>query len=159
MRAWLLPNYHVIEVQHDGSLFEQPALRYMQDYCKETGRPCLYIHTKGAYNRMEFSVQVRRMWRGEFTTKRDVYFGLVDRPFAAVACPVTGSDKTTWYNAFVANARAMAEIPEITPSSNRMKFERLFIKQTPQVYGVLRNDGHRELGGIDNKLLETLTLL
>ena len=144
MREWLEPNYHLIEVWHDGSLFEQPALRYMQDLVKETGKPCLYIHSKGAYRRPELSADIRQMWKHEFTVNRDLYFGLVNRPYAVVACPATGSDKTTWYNGFVANKRAMSEIPPIEPNTNRFVFERLFIGQRPQVIGVMRNDLHRE---------------
>lgn len=151
MRAWLEPNYHLIEIWHDGTLFEQPALRYMQDLCKETGKPCLYIHTKGAFNRPELSADIREMWKHEFTVNRDLYFGLVNRPYAVVACPATGSDKTTWYNGFVANTRAMQEIPPIEPDKNRMKFERLFIGTKPQVIGVLRNDLHREESKIHQK--------
>jgi len=156
MRAWLEPNYNVVEVWHDGLLFEQPALRYMQDMCAVSKRPCLYIHTKGAFNRDEFSEKVREMWMREFTEKRDLYFGLVDRPYAAVACPMTGKDKTTWYNGFVVNAQAMAEIPVIEPLFNRKHYERLFVDKNPQVIGVMRNDVHRKAGEIDAKLLATL---
>ncbi len=151
MREWLEPNYNLIEIWHDGSLFEQPALRYMQDLCKETGEPCLYLHTKGAYCRAELSATIREMWKHEFVTNKQIYFQLVNRPYAVVACPTTGSDKTTWYNGFVANQRAMEEIPIIEPHHNRYKFERLFIGKKPQVIGVLRNDLHRENGKIHEK--------
>lgn len=150
MLKWLEPIYDVHKVYHDGSQFEYPALKYMQNLCINTDLPVLYIHTKGAFNRQELSQTVRAMWKYEFTINRDLYFKLVDRPYAVVACPFTGSDKTTWYNGFVANSKAMKEIPEITPG-DRMKFERLFIKQTPQVVGVIRNDVHRELGHVDKK--------
>lgn len=159
MRSWLEPNYNLIEIWHDGSQFEYPALKYLQDFCKETGKPCLYIHTKGAYNRQEWSKTIRDMWKYEFTINKDLYFELVNRPFAVVACPATGSDKTTWYNGWVTNAKAMLEIPEITPSTNRMKYERLFIGQKPQVIGVIRNDFHRELGHTDHKMEQTLKLM
>lgn len=159
MREWLEPNYNLIEVWHDGSLFEQPALRYMQDLCIKTMRPCLYLHTKGAYNRPEISAMVRDMWRHEFTRYKDVYFGLVNRPYAVVACPTTGSDKTTWHNGFVANWRAMADHPLIEPNANRMKFERLFIGSTTQVIGVIRNDIHREQGHVDEKTREYWNLI
>lgn len=158
MREWLEPEYSLYEVWHDGTLFEQPALRFMQDLCKTSDRPALYIHTKGAFNRQELSDRIREMWKREFTIHKDTYFDLVARPFGVVACPATGSDKTTWYNGFVANARAMAEIPLIEPNKNRMKFERLFIGQSPQVIGVLRNDFHRERGHIDSKMIATLNL-
>lgn len=158
MREWLEPNYCVFEIWHDGSLFEQPALRFMQDLCHDTKSPCLYLHTKGAFNRGELSAEVRQMWKMEFGDKRDMYFALVDRPYAVVACPFTGSDKTTWYNGFVANSKAMEEIPCIDPNKNRMKFERLFVGKAPQVIGVMRNDIHREEGKIDNKFISTMKL-
>ena len=159
MREWLVPHYKLIEVWHDGTLFEQPALRYVQNLCATTKKPCLYIHTKGAFNRPELSAEVRAMWKHEFTANRDLYFGLVNRPYGAVACPFTGRDKTTWYNGFVTNAQAMAEIPRLDPHTNRMTFERIFINQTPQVFGVVRSDFHREFGRIDEKFQSTWALI
>lgn len=158
MLEWLEPIYEIHKIYHDGSQFEYPALKYLQELCIKTKQPCLYIHTKGAFNRPELSQTVRDMWKKEFSKNYETYFKLVDRPFAAVACPFTGSDKTTWYNGFVTNAKAMEEIPEITPG-NRMKFERLFIGQKPQVFGVIRNDFHRELGHIDEKFNSTWKLI
>lgn len=154
MREWLEPNYNLIEVLHDGSLFEQPALRFMQDWCVTYKVPCLYLHTKGAFNRPELSASVRDMWKHEFTVNRDLYFGIVNRPYAVVACPTTGRDKTTWHNGFVANWQAMAEHPLIEPNTNRMKFERLFVGSNTQVVGVMRNDMHRDLGNVDARTQE-----
>lgn len=155
MLQWLDPIYEVHKNYHDGSQFEYPALKYLQELCINTKRPCLYIHTKGAFNRPELSQMVRDMWKKEFSENYNIYFKLVDRPYAVVACPFTGSDKTTWYNGFVTNWQAMKEHPIINPNKNRMKFERLFIGSDTQVIGVVRNDFHRELGHIDEKALET----
>lgn len=143
MLPWLLSSYNVTEIQHDGSLFEQPALRYMQDFCKEKKVPCLYIHTKGAYNQRPETQEVRDMWKHEFTKNRDLYFALVDRPYPCVSTPFTGSDKTTWYNGFVANWQAMDWHPVINPNTNRMKFERLFRLSSVNVVGVVRTDIER----------------
>lgn len=159
MRKWLEVRYRLIEVWHDGSLYEQPALRFMQDLCINLHVPCLYLHTKGAYNRPELSKIVRKMWAHEFSKNRDLYFQLVDRPYAVVACPTTGSDKTTWYNGFVTNWQAMADHPLIEPNANRMKFERLFVGSATQVIGVLRNDLHREIGHVDTRTSEILAKL
>lgn len=155
MLDWLNPIYEVHKVYHDGSKFEQPALRYLQDLCIKEHRPCLYLHTKGAYNRSEFSQQVRQIWKHEFTKHWQTYFDLVDRPYAVVSCPFTGSDKTTWYNGFVVNWQAMQDHPTINPNKNRFKFEKLFVDSRTQVIGVVRNDFHRELGHTDRKTLET----
>ena len=151
MLAWLEQSYDVLCVHHDGSEFEYPALRYAQSMSKSTNRPVLYLHTKGAFNRAELSEEVRRMWKHEFGARSHIYWELVNRPYAVVACPFTGSDKTTWYNGFIANTRAWSEIPPIGSPSNRMKAERLFIGQRPQVIGVVRNDMHRNEGHIDSK--------
>lgn len=140
MRAWLEPRYRLIEIWHDGSLFEQPALRYMQDLCKETGEPCLYLHTRGAYNfHPSTTLRTRRMWRAQFGKERDKYFGLVNVPEPTAACPFTGSEKYTWYNGFVANAEAMRSIPAIEPSEDRMTFERIFRGSEVNVIGVFLN--------------------
>lgn len=151
MLEWLFPMYDVQCVYHDGSEFEYPALRYAQTVAITSGFPVLYLHTKGAFNRAELSVDVRRMWKHEFGGRARLYYELVNLPYAVVACPFTGSDKTTWYNGFMANAKAWSEIPPIGSPKNRMHAERLFIGQRPQVIGVLRNDMHRNEGDIDRK--------
>lgn len=162
MLSWLREYYEVECVYHDGSKFEQPALRRMQELCIEKKRPCLYLHTKGAYNRSALSSNVREMWRHEFTFNQALYFALVSKPYSAVACPFAGSDKTTWYNGFVANWQAMAEIPPIMPSENRKKYERLFRGSKVQVFGTIRNDLHRNpetCGHIDEKAMEAWNLI
>ncbi|MCQ2310173.1 MAG: hypothetical protein MJZ64_00260 [Paludibacteraceae bacterium] len=155
MLQWLVPHYEVHVVWHDGSQFEQPALRYMQDLCKERNVPCLYLHTKGAWNstRMD-NVRIRAFWKKEFTERQEEYFDAVDCARPSVACPFTGDDGTTWYNAFVVNAAAMRVHPEIRPNANRMKFERLFVKRNEvRVCGMVSNAIHREKGDIDKKIL------
>ena len=151
MLEWITPLYDVQCVRHDGSEFEYPALRYAQTVAITSGFPVLYLHTKGAFNRAELSAEVRLMWKHEFGDRARIYYELVNLPYAVVACPFTGSDKTTWYNGFMANAKAWSEIPPIESPKNRMKAERLFIGQHPQVIGVLRNDMHRDGGDIDIK--------
>lgn len=141
MREWLKPNYCVIEIWHDGSLFEQPALHYMQYLCKETDATCLYLHTRGAFNFHKTTTErTHKLWRHEFTTKRDWYFEQVAKREPTAACPFTGSEKYTWYNGFVVNANAMKAIPEIKPNEDRLFFEHLF-KGTPvNVIGAYVNE-------------------
>ena len=147
MMNWLLPLYDVMAVYHDGSMFEYPALRKMQEICIKEQRPCLYLHTKGAFNTHTDTNMVRAMWKYEFTERKDLYFELVNRPWATVACPFTCSDKTTWFNGFVANWQAMATLPKIEPNANRKKFERLFRGTDVNVIGVLRSDVERGIPG------------
>lgn len=148
MRAWLEPHFRLYEVLHDGTRYEQPALRYMQALCVEEQEPCLYLHTKGAFNHHSDTESVRKMWQREFTERIRLYFDLVNRPFASVACPFTGSDKTTWFNGFVANEQAMADIPPIEPNENRKVFERLFRGTDVNVIGVIRSDIERGERGL-----------
>ena len=142
MVAWLRNHYHVIEVRHDGTHYEQPALRYMQNLCKDTGRPCLYVHTKGAYNKPTRSGRIRRMWRDEFVGKQQLYFDIVEQSNApCVATPFTGEDRLTRYNGFVANAAAMKAIPDIVPNDDRMVFERIFANnKNIKIVGVCLNN-------------------
>lgn len=128
MLAWLKPNYTVHIVRHDGLQFEQPALRYMQELCKKTNRPCLYLHTKGACYRDELSEKVRRMWREQFTDGTK-YFEAVKGSKPRVAAPIFSPEGKSWYNGFVANAAAMRALPDIEPDTFRWKFERLFLNR------------------------------
>lgn len=140
MLEWLLPRYKVYEVLHDGSKYEYPALRCMQLLCHDTKRPCLYIHTRGAFNRWRTTKPTHRMWEHEFGERRDYYFSIVDTETPSVACPFTGEGKETFYNGFVANAAAMDALPDILPDKDRMKFEYLFRGTDVCVHGTILND-------------------
>ena len=139
MLQWLLRNYNVIEVLHDGTKFEYPALSYMQKLCKETGKPCLYIHTRGAFHRWNTTKPTHRMWRHEFGSRRADYFGVVSTAGPTVACPFTGNEDHTWYNGFVANAQAMEAIGELHLFTDRMFYEHMFRNKGVQVIGLLVN--------------------
>lgn len=143
MRAWLERKYNLIEIWHDGSQYEYPAMKYMQDLCIKTGKPCLYIHTRGAFKVHWTTLKTRKMWKQEYGSKSAKYFNLVKSEQPTCACPFTGSKKYTWYNGFVVNAEAMKSIPEIVPSTDRMVFEHLFQGTSVKVIGTLvnANDG------------------
>lgn len=147
MLQWLVPHYEVHVVWHDGSLFEQPALRYMQDLCKKRNVPCLYLHTKGAWNFSPDNEHIRNFWKHEFTERQAEYFDAVDCERPSVACPFAGDDGTTWLNGFVVNAAAMRVHPTINPNDNRWKFERLFKDRAEvRVCGLVSNAIHRKAG-------------
>lgn len=137
MEEWLIRNYRLLQVWHDGRFFEQPALRYMQALAVSAGEPVLYVHTRGAYHKWNTTQPTHRMWEYEFGKCRDKYLRYVDTDKPTVACPFTGANKHTWYNGFMANPAAMAAIPEIVPDNDRMVFERLFKGSPVNVIGAL----------------------
>lgn len=141
MLEWLRrSDYCIHAVHHNGMLYEWPALHYMQELCKNTGESCLYIHTRGAYNRWKTTQPTHKMWQHEFGELQDNYFQLVNQEQPAVACPFTGAGKHTFYNGFVANAAAMAAIPELQPQEDRMKFEYIFKDSDVRMYGTVFNN-------------------
>ena len=141
LRAWLRWYYDVHEIWHDGTLYEQPALRYAQDLARLTGQPVLYLHTKGAYNHVTRSRLIRKLWRKEFVQSRERYMNAIIGDAPAVACPFTGRDRFTRYNGFIANAAAWAAIPPIEPNADRAVFEWLW-RDTPEVHlhGLIYDD-------------------
>ncbi len=140
MEEWLIRSYRLVQIWHDGRLFEQPALRYLQAHCMSSGEPALYIHTRGAFNRWKTTQPTHRMWEHEFGQFRDKYFNIVRTDKPTAACPFTGANKHTWYNGFVANAAAFAAIPEIVPNADRMVFERIFKGSDVNVVGTIFNN-------------------
>lgn len=139
MLRWLLKSYRVIEIIHDGSQYEYPALSFMQEHCIETMQPCLYIHTRGAFHRWNTTKPTHRMWEYEFGKCSKKYFSAVDTIEATVACPFSGVENHTWYNGFVANAKAMDVIGELLQPTDRMYYEHIFKDKDVQVIGMLIN--------------------
>lgn len=137
MEEWLIRSYRLVQIWHDGRLFEQPALRYLQAHCISSGEPALYIHTRGAFNVWNTTRATHRMWQHEFGACRDKYFHIVNTDRPMVATPFTGSGKDTWYNGFVCNAAAMSAIPEIKPDANRFVFESIFAGSDVNVIGTI----------------------
>lgn len=140
MEEWLIRSYRLVQIWHDGRLFEQPALRYLQAHCMSSGEPALYIHTRGAFNVWNTTRATHRMWEYEFGKCRDKYFNIVNTDRPTAACPFTGANKHTWYNGFVANAAAFAAIPEIVPNADRMVFEHIFSDSPVNVVGTILKD-------------------
>lgn len=146
MMAYLIPHYDLYIIWHDGSHFEQPALRYAQELSRNTGEAVLYLHTRGAFNTHKTTEPTHRMWEHEFGKEGEKYFRMVHTDQPTVACPFTGEKKITWYNGFVANASAMTTLPDIEPSSDRQIYERLFCNTDITVLGKLAvgEDGQKE---------------
>ena len=126
MLSWLSPLYEVHIVWHDGTQYEYPGLKYLQELCINSNEPCLYLHTRGAYNYHKNTTPfTHNMWKKEFGEKRNKYFDLVNTDQPTAACPFTGTDKYTWYNGFVVNPAAMKSVT-IKPESNRLVYEYIF---------------------------------
>lgn len=141
MLLWLREKYCVHIVWHDGTTFEYPALSYMQILCQRTHKPCLYLHTKGAYNKPVRSYHIRQMWKEEFGDGRDRYQSLVSTEEPTVVCQFTGADRLTRYNGFIANCAAMRAIPTILPDPNRLVYEQLFrYQEEVRIIGTVYED-------------------
>ena len=138
MLEWLEPQYEVMTVTHDGSMFEWPALSRAQQWSLEIGKPVLYLHTRGAVNIHFTTEATHRMWREQFGQYGDRYFNIVENLSPVVACPFTGDKQITWYNGFVANPAAWRNV--IIPSPNeaeRHAYERMFCGTKVEVVGIL----------------------
>ena len=136
---WLF-KYEVHEVVHDGSLYEQPALRYAQELSIKENRPVLYLHTKGAYNKPERSRKIRKLWRREFQDGVDALCWW-RQCLPLVVCPFTGADRMTRYNGFWATPEAWKAIAPIEPSEDRMVFEKLWRDaKAVQIHGTVYED-------------------
>lgn len=120
--SWLVPNFNVYVVRHDGRTFEYAAIHFLQEVMTRCDAPCFYLHTKGAYYTRNVSHRVRNMWKHEFVEKRDEYLRAVLSEKAIVATPYTGTDKVTWYNGWCANAAAIRKM-NIIKTDDRFYYE------------------------------------
>lgn len=140
MMKWLSKFYNIIEVIHDGSQFEFPALSFMQKWCKETGNPCLYLHTRGAVNQYWTTPKTHKLWEIEFGQCGHKYFDMVNNEKPMCVCPFTSGEKHTFYNGFVVNAKAMEVLDTITPNDDRFVFEDIFKGSIVEVVGTKTKD-------------------
>lgn len=154
MRSWLAPVFDLHEVEHDGSLFELPALLEAQRLSCETLQPVLYIHTRGAVNEYIYTVPTRRMWAEEFGRQGDKYFAIAAGVYTPrVVCPFVDYDRETRYNGFVANTAAW-NLLDLKPTKDRFDYERLWINEpTCEVLGLLINRKDRAIKEIRSYLL------
>ena len=70
---------YTVEQQAPGVLFEYPALLYVRKLTQDTGKPCLYLHTKGAANTNYAQPLVRKMWYDELIGKNEKYLESVNK--------------------------------------------------------------------------------
>lgn len=134
--SWITHKYDCISVNQEppGRLFEYPALFIAQQTSISTGKPVLYLHTKGAANPNNVYNQerVRKLWRFEFDVHYDDYMKFINSGERVVACPFTGTKThTTWMNGFMATSEAWKVSHNIVPprqysDGNRYPYEHCF---------------------------------
>lgn len=155
MLRWLIPNFNVFVVKHDGRTFEYAALSFLQNLILSGAynEPIFYCHTKGAYHVRKESESVRRMWRHEFVDRQGLYLSTVDTSKATIATPYSGiiSENNrrfanehmvypTYFpyeNGWCANAAAIRRI-KVIQSPNRYWYEMCMYDST-EVIGLRRH--------------------
>ena len=168
MLNWLNPEFNVmcIEQNPPGKLFEYPAIKYAAKLAIDLNEPVLYIHTKGAANKIpgyykrmmnkNFNVPptakpedcqkvIRDLWKNEFTGERlKEYISKCNTNKPTVCCPYTGKQKWTWWNAWIINpSAAKILLKNLKQTDYRWYYERVFadIKEI-NVIGMRMNDLH-----------------
>lgn len=85
------------------------------------------------------------MWKYEFTENITSYMTAVDTHIPAVACPYTGTDKTTWQNGFVINPSAAKLLQKTFHlDKNRYYYERMFHSTSIKIIGIRLNNVERD---------------
>lgn len=168
MCEWLDKEHSVFVVHQapPGNKFEYPAIKRVIDAAITLNEPVLYLHTKGAANKIPLNYKtammspevkfpkeakpedcqkiVRLMWKEEFTGKKLLnYLRVVDTDSPVVACPLTGKEKLTWQNGWIINPSAAKELSKTFHfDNNRWYYEQLFVNTNIKVNGILSNDIH-----------------
>lgn len=148
MLNWLEPEYDVLCIDQEppGKLFEYPAIKYAINLAIDTNQAVLYLHTKGAAHPFSYGQNIiRNNWKHEFTVRKSEYFKYTGDKLPHVTTLYTGTNKETWFNAFVINPAAAKELLKTFHwDSNRFYFERMFCKTNIPVHGLIRNDMNNE---------------
>jgi len=162
MLEWLQPRYNVITVVHDGTKFEYPPLKLMQNIVinSDYHGPVMYIHTKGAWFVRRTSECVRNVWKHEFTKRKDEYLKAVATDEPVIAAPYSGIVRgpkpgfeegqypmeIPWFNGYIANDAAVRKM-NIFLSGNRFVYE-------GHIYQGIHVEGMREKD-IDTSIQES----
>lgn len=136
MLEWLTPLYNIYIVEHDGTKFEYPGLRFVQTLAENNlvSSPVLYLHSKGAVKVRACSEKVHRCWRLEFGGKslsRNLEILSTDTP--TMITPYAGHSinpregykgdyPVPWYNGWMANLAAI-QLLNIPLSQDRFVYE------------------------------------
>lgn len=168
MREWL-DKEHSVFVVHQAppvNKFEYPAIKCVIEAAITLNEPVLYLHTKGAGNKIPLNYKtammspnvnfpkeakpedcqkiVRLMWKKEFTSDRlKEYEKIINTNLPTVVCPFTGKEKLTWQNGFIINPAAAKEIKKTFHfDENRWYYEQLFVNTTIDVIGLVSSNIH-----------------
>lgn len=137
--SWVSKYYNVIVVEHDGTKFEYPGLSLANKFVtnNDVTVPIMYIHSKGSYHVRRESEPCRRMWRNEFTKRRQEYFDVVNTDIPMIAAPYQGELHRDWNgiaikegevfnipyeNGWIANPAAVKQM-NVFISNNRYDYE------------------------------------
>lgn len=168
MLSWLEKEYDIICVDQEvtSKLFEYPAIKRALELSISKNEPVLYIHTKGAGNKIpsyanskrmmnpNYNVPksakpedcqkvIRNLWKYEFTKERlKIYLKEVNNTKPIVCCPYTGPEKITWWNAWIINSAAAKIImPKLKQTDYRWYYERIFRDEKDiEVKGIRMDD-------------------
>lgn len=135
--------YDIIAVNQapPGKFYEFPALSFAQSASIKTGKPVLYVHTKGAANPKNVYHQdkVRKMWYNEFVVGYNEYKSYIESHPGEVACPFSGSSKYTWMNGFIGSVDAWKRV-NIRQTFDRYYYEYIFQGSPVKVHGRIMNN-------------------
>ena len=137
---WLLPEYNVYKIyqKFPGNLSEYPALRFSQWLTENQNISfLLYLHTKGATHKLDYSASlIRYLWKKEFTKpKNQIYISLIINNETDISTPLSNR-AITWYNVMFISKRAFM-LNKIMPFKNRYLYEYLFLDNGTRIKGVI----------------------
>ena len=165
MRSWLDSEHSVFVVHQNppGNKFEYPAIKCALETSVLLNEPVLYLHTKGAGNKVPRDYKnymmspkvsypkdakpedcqrvVRMMWQKEFTGENlKKYLDVLNTVKPTVACPLTGKEKITWQNGWIINSAGAKELLKTFHlDNNRYYYEHMFRNTNIDVIGIVSN--------------------
>lgn len=167
MLDWLTQQFNVVVCSQvpPGALYEFPAIKTATELSIKYNKNVLYIHSKGAGNKIPGNFKtammapginypqsatpedcqriVRLMWKKEFSEPRlNAYLSELDTNTPTVVCPFTGPERITWQNGWFMNPAAAKILSKFLHiSSDRYYYEQVFMHlKDIVVKGMLLND-------------------
>ena len=135
--------YDIIAVNQEppGKFFEYPALSFAQQFSIITGKPVLYVHTKGAANPKNVynQTKVRWLWYNEFISRYNDYNTYVSKHINDVVCPFSGGSQYTWMNGFIATPSAWKHV-HLRQTFDRYYYEYIFQGTPVKIHGRIMNN-------------------
>lgn len=155
----------VVHQKPPGNEYEYPAISKVLNCAITLNEPVLYVHTKGAGNKIPYNYKtammapainfpkdaipedcqkiVRLMWYKEFTGARlQQYLKELKTDVPMVICPFAGPNRVTWQNGWIINPLAAKELLKtFHKDTNRYYYENM-LQQAPNIIlkGMILND-------------------